>query len=173
MLDAIEISYMIIGSQATLLHGEPRLTQDIDVTLGSGPDRLPHLLSILRRESWKVLVDDPEQFVGDTMVLPCLDTESQIRVDCIFSFSTYEAEAIARAVPVELNGTTINYASAEDLIIHKIVAGRPRDLEDVRGVLLKNPDVGLSYIEDWPAQFDASLGEAFSRRFRDLRDAMN
>ena len=33
-LDRHEIPYMIIGGQALLLYGEPRLTKDIDVTLG-------------------------------------------------------------------------------------------------------------------------------------------
>ncbi len=37
---------MLIGGQAVLLHGEPRLTQDIDVTLGVGLDRLADLLSV-------------------------------------------------------------------------------------------------------------------------------
>jgi hypothetical protein len=29
-----EIPYMIIGGQAVLLHGLPRMTKDIDITLG-------------------------------------------------------------------------------------------------------------------------------------------
>ena len=34
------LSFMVIGGQAVLVHGEPRLTQDIDVTLGVTPDHL-------------------------------------------------------------------------------------------------------------------------------------
>ncbi len=33
-LERARIPYMVIGGQAVLLHGEPRLTRDIDVTLG-------------------------------------------------------------------------------------------------------------------------------------------
>ena len=33
-LDSAKIPYMIIGGQAVLLYGEPRLTKDIDITLG-------------------------------------------------------------------------------------------------------------------------------------------
>ncbi len=32
-----DIPFMLIGGQAVLLHGGPRLTQDIDITLGVGP----------------------------------------------------------------------------------------------------------------------------------------
>jgi len=34
------IPYMVIGGQAVLIHGEPRLTRDIDITLGAGPDQV-------------------------------------------------------------------------------------------------------------------------------------
>ncbi len=34
---------MLIGGQAVLLHGRPRLTEDIDVTLGLPPDQLPRV----------------------------------------------------------------------------------------------------------------------------------
>ena len=46
-LDRAGIRYMIIGGQAVLLYGEPRLTRDIDLTLGIGPDEIVRLLEIL------------------------------------------------------------------------------------------------------------------------------
>ncbi len=49
------------------------------------------------------------------------------------------------------------FASPEDLIIHKVVAGRPRDLEDVRVVQLKNPELDRAYIEKWLKDFEAAL----------------
>ena len=39
-LRPVDISYMIIGGQAVLLYGEPRLTKDIDVTLSVGVESL-------------------------------------------------------------------------------------------------------------------------------------
>jgi hypothetical protein len=47
----------------------------------------------------------------------------------------------------------------EDLIIHKIFAGRPRDLEDVRTLLLKNPGIDVPYINLWLNEFDAAVEE--------------
>lgn len=43
-LEARQIPFMLIGGQAVLLHGEPRLTEDVDVTMGVGPDRVQDLL---------------------------------------------------------------------------------------------------------------------------------
>jgi len=47
-LDRHTIPYMIIGGQAVLLHGEPRLTRDIDITLGVNIDRLETILDLAR-----------------------------------------------------------------------------------------------------------------------------
>jgi len=40
------LPFMMIGGQAVLLHGVPRLTGDVDVTLAAEPDRLPALLGV-------------------------------------------------------------------------------------------------------------------------------
>lgn len=43
------IGFMLIGGQAVLLHGRPRLTEDVDVTLAAGPEALPRVLDVCRR----------------------------------------------------------------------------------------------------------------------------
>ena len=153
-LDARRIPYMLIGGQAVLLYGEPRLTRDVDVTLGVGPDRLPEILEWVRDTRWRILVDSPAQFVAETLVLPCLQEESGIRVDLIFSFSTYERQAIQRSRLITVGKTSVRYASVEDLVIHKVVAGRARDLEDVRSVLLKNSALDADYARKWLRELD-------------------
>lgn len=69
-------------------------------------------------------------FVRDTFVLPARDPRTGIRVDFIFATTAYERQAIARAERVELLGTPVPFATAEDLIVHKLFAGRPHDEED-------------------------------------------
>lgn len=166
-LDALEIPYMVIGGQAVLLYGEPRLTVDIDITLGATADQLGIVLKAMQAIDLRPLVD-PEPFVRETMVLPCQDSESRIRVDFIFSFSPYERQAIARARQVSFEGVPVRFASLEDLIIHKVIAGRPRDLEDVRAMLIKNPDLDVAYVRSWLDQFSDALDEPFRHRFDDV-----
>ena len=171
-LERLGIPYMLIGGQAVLLYGEPRLTRDIDVTLGVGPERLSELLEWVRGSGWQVLVEAPAQFVGKTMVLPCLEPVSGIRIDLIFSFSPYEQQALKRARRVLLGGTQVCFASLEDLIIHKVLAARPRDLEDLRNVLLKNRAFDLEYVHRWLREFDRDLGERSLERFEEARRAL-
>jgi len=154
-----DLPYIIIGGQAVLLYGEPRLTRDIDITLGVSIDLLETLLSVIKELSLKPLPEDTEKFVRQTMVLPALDEATGIRVDFIFSFTPYETEAIKRAKRVTILDQKVNFASPEDLIIHKIFSGRPRDIEDVRTVLVKNPDIDKQYIRRWLKEFDNSSEE--------------
>jgi hypothetical protein len=160
------LPYMIIGGQAVLLYGEPRLTRDIDITLGADTDRLDDLLAVVRDLDLKPLPKEIRSFVRETMVLPALEEKTGIRVDFIFSFTPYESKAISRARRVVVMDQEVYFASPEDLIIHKIFAGRPRDMEDVRSVLLKNPGVDLQYIKSRLRDFDqASENQEFLKAF--------
>jgi predicted nucleotidyltransferase len=167
-LEECGIPYMVIGGQAVLVYGEPRLTRDIDVTMGVGPDRLGEVLDLVKEQGWQVLVQEPEEFVRRTMVLPCLDRETRLRIDLMFSYSEYERQALRRVQCVPIGNAQVRFASIEDLVIHKIIAGRPRDLEDVRGVLLKNPTCQVEYIRQWLQEFDRSLGATYLAEFEDM-----
>ncbi len=162
------IPYMIIGGQAVLIYGEPRLTKDIDVTLGIGTDELSRIKNIATALRLKSLVAKVEDFVQETMVFPVIDEKSGIRVDFIFSFSPYERQAIKRAKNIILGETEVKFATLEDVVIHKIVAERARDIEDIKSILLKNPDYDAHYIEKWLGEFDKSLKENFKKKFKVL-----
>ena len=172
-LDGQDIPYMIIGGQAVLLYGEPRLTRDIDVTLGASVDALPKIIGISKKLDLEPLVADISNFVKQTMVLPTRDGATGIRVDFIFSFTPYERQAIKRAKRVSVKKTVVKFASPEDVVIHKIFAGRARDLDDIRSILLKNPSINLSYIEKWLAEFDKSLPDKeFLKKFKEILNSV-
>ena len=170
-LNASHIPYMVIGGQAVLLYGEPRLTRDIDITLGIGPDKFKSVLTLAGRLPLKVLADDTEAFIRKTMVLPLLEEKSGIRIDFIFSFSPYEQQAIERAKSVSFNtpeATPVHFASLEDILIHKIIAGRPRDIEDIKSILLKNPAYDAKYVTSWLEEFDKGLDSRYLELFRSI-----
>ena len=172
-LDEENIPYMIIGGQAVLLYGEPRLTRDIDVTLGVDINHLAEIIEISQKLNLKPLPLRTLEFVKQTMVLPTKDETTGIRVDFIFSFTPYERKAINRAKDISIKNKIVKFASPEDLIIHKVFAGRPRDLDDVRSILLKIPSVDLPYIEKWLAEFDKSLSDAgLLEKFKEILNSI-
>jgi len=167
-LDRKCIPYMVIGGQAVLLYGEPRMTRDINITLGIGTEKIHQMLNVLGAIGLKPLVD-PNDFTLRTMVLPCQDPESDIRVDFIFSFSPYELQAMERVRQVDMEGVNVRFASVEDLVIHKVFAGRPRDMEDIRSVLIKNHEMDTHYIRHWLDELAKATGEPFLERFDNAR----
>ncbi|MDP2210072.1 MAG: nucleotidyl transferase AbiEii/AbiGii toxin family protein [Bacteroidota bacterium] len=168
-LDKFNIPHMIIGGQAVLFYGEPRFTRDIDITLGLEINDLELFLKIISRLKFKPLTKNVQKFVSDTMVLPVSDISSGIRIDFIFSNSEFEKEAIKRVKKVKYNGTTIKIASLEDVVIHKMVAGRPRDIEDIVAILSKNPEFDSRYILSWLRKFDLMLEKNLTTHFKKIR----
>lgn len=164
---------MLIGGQAVLLHGEPRLTQVIDVTLGIGPDRVSELLDVAEAAGLVPLPEDPDGFVSETFVLPCEEPESGLRVDFILSTTPYEAQAIDRAVEVDIREASVPFAAVEDLLIHKLFAGRPRDLEDAAGVVRrKGEEIDWEYVRRWAEEFATVPGrEEMPEQVEELRRA--
>ncbi len=169
ILDEGGIPYMIVGGQAVLLYGEPRLTRDVDVTLGVSTDALPRVLDVAEKAGLRILVDDPEAFVRRTWVLPALDEATGLRVDFIFSWTPYERQAIDRAPVLEVEGTPVRFAAPEDVVIHKLLAGRPRDLSDVRSILRKQT-LDLPYLHRWLESFSEALGQDYRAAFDRLWD---
>lgn len=162
------IPYMVIGGQAVLQYGEPRLTRDIDITLGVDVDRLASVLSLVQLAGFQPAMKDYEGFAKRTNVLPVNDEATGIRVDLLFSFSPYEEEAIRRAKPIRVDNHQVQYASVEDIIIHKIVAGRPRDLDDVKGIVARHKQHDAVYIEGWLKSLGDALGSDLVTRYRSV-----
>jgi hypothetical protein len=49
-----------------------------------------------------------------------------------------------------------------------VISGRPRDIEDINSILLKNPSYDKKYIEKWLKVFDKSLNENLLEIFRKI-----
>jgi hypothetical protein len=83
------------------------------------------------------------------MVLPAIDTKTGIRIEFIFSF--------------------VKFASCEDLIILKIFAQRPRDIEDVQSIIKKKNDIDSGYIRKWLTEIEKAFPEKkFISVFEDI-----
>ncbi len=169
-LDLQEIPYMIIGGQAVLVYGRPRLTRDIDITLGVDTDKFALIEGLCRKLKLRSLAEKPQDFAQNTKVLPTEQPDSKVRVDFIFSFTPYEAQAIKNAKQVLIDDYPVKFASCEDVIIHKMVAGRAIDEEDVKSILAKNRDtIDLEYIRKWLSEFaKIAEHEGISARFNSL-----
>ncbi len=51
-----------------MVYGEPRLTKDIDQTLGINVDELNRIIGVVDAIKLKIIVDDYKNFVKETLV---------------------------------------------------------------------------------------------------------
>ena len=83
------------------------------------------------------------------MVLPAIEEASGIRIDFIFFIYAIRRAGDKRSGKISILGQDVSFSFSEDVIIHKVFAGRPRDIEDARSIILKNPEIDTAYIRKW------------------------
>jgi hypothetical protein len=68
------------------------------------------------------------------------------RIDILIAETGYQREALARS--------TDGYLTVEDVIVHKLLAWRPRDVDDVRSILAGDPHLDIGYVERWAREWE-------------------
>ena len=122
--------WYVFGAQAVTLYGVPRLSADVDVTLALVPDDPESFAREMGTAGFALRVDDPD-FVRRTRVMPFVHVATGMPLDVVLAGSGLEDDFLDRAKVVNLGDTTARVIDLADLIIAKILAGRPKDLDDV------------------------------------------
>ena len=139
-LAGLGVRWYLFRAQAAILHGVDRLTADVDVTVDPGSHPTARLVAGLAEAGFELRVADVGGFVDATRVLPFMHRRTHIPVDVVLAGPGLEELFFARAEDREIGGVRVPVASAEDLITMKILAGRPRDLEDAIAMLRARGD---------------------------------
>jgi hypothetical protein len=142
LLSGVTNRWALAGALAALNYRRvPRGTTDVDVLIEWSEALVP----ALERAGYEVRqIVDPS--VGHPHLLICRRGEE--RVDLIIPTVPYQENAIDRAEDHTL--------SVEDVIVHKLIAWRPRDQEDVASILAAGHELDTEYIEHWAAEWEVS-----------------
>lgn len=154
------LGWYVFGAHAVVAYGQPRLTADLDVTVMADLDQAPGLIARLAATGVYLKPQATEEFIRRTRVLPLVHERTGIPVDVVLAGPGLEQEFVANARELDLAGVTVPVISPEDLVVTKILAGRPKDLDDVVGILREQmPGLDL----DRSRAFLSLLEEALSR----------
>ncbi len=139
--------FCFIGGIAVLRWGEPRLTQDIDVSLLTGFGRERQFASALI-ERYRTRISDAVEFAAQRRVL-LLESDDGYGIDIAFAALPFEELAIRRASLFEfLPQLALRTCSAEDLLVLKAFSNRPKDRADLAGIVARQRSgLDWSYIE--------------------------
>lgn len=128
--------FCFIGGIAVQRWGNPRFTVDVDLTLLTGYGFEERFVDQLLAEL-EPRRDDARQFAMLHRVL-LARTRDGVDVDVALGALPFEERSVERASDWSLGSAgELRTCSAEDLIVHKVFAGRDRDWDDVRGVLAR------------------------------------
>ena len=128
--------FCIIGGLAVQRWGEPRLTQDADLTLLTGFGEEERFAQILL-EQFQSRRPNALAFALANRVL-LLRASNGKDVDVSFGALDFEVSMLDRATPFEFApGLVLPSCSAEDLFVMKVFAARPQDWLDAQGIAVR------------------------------------
>ena len=125
----------IIGGLAVIAQGVPRSTVDIDATVSGQKVEPEQLAAVLARHQIVPRIDDAVEFARARHVFLARHGPSGVAVDISLAWLPFEEQAIAAAETRDVAGVRTRVVRPEDLVIYKLVAARPRDLDDVENLL--------------------------------------
>jgi hypothetical protein len=125
--------FCFIGGVAVQRWGEPRLTQDVDLTLLTGFGTEEAFVSALL-DRFPARRDDARAFALRHRVV-LAHTETGIPLDISLGAMPFEERAVGRASDFTISpDVSLFTCGAEDLIVFKTFAGRDRDWLDIEGI---------------------------------------
>jgi len=171
-MGALKLRWYVFGAQAVAVHGFPRATADLDVTVDLADLGPEQFVRALESAGFTARFSDAA-FVRATRVIPIVHTATGIPIDVVLAGPGLEQLFLDAAERHRIGRRTIPVISREHLIVTKLLAARAKDLEDVRElVAIAGGELDFAHIETLLEELESALGQSDLRvRLRELRRA--
>jgi hypothetical protein len=166
-----QVDYMLLGGMAIRTLAIPRPTYDLDLQLVTGEADSKAFALRSAQEGYSVdephlrgFVDHLRGLSKISMSVPAGDR--WVPVDVFLSGSDYQRAAFARRRRHDTDLGPLWLVSPEDLLLHKLIANRPRDRADIADLLLVTGPMDEAYLREWAARLGVSERLEEARRAR-------
>jgi len=142
-------SYCVIGALALGAWGQPRTTQDLDLLVLLEGEKRARVLADLERDGFTIDTKWARYnpMIRDRHIRLIRHT---VPVDLLLPRDAHDEQVLKRRRRKTLGSLRLWVISAEDLILHKLKAGRPRDFEDSLSVIVRQGNrLDLKYLNHW------------------------
>lgn len=159
LLNRMHVDYVLMGGLVVRAYSIPRATEDVDITLSLDHERLPEFFEAL--EDQEYVVPEPyksgwlDELKGMHLVkLRRYIGTHGVDVDVFLVESRFQEEIMSRRRIADVEGRQLWIASPEDLMLLKLVSGRPRDWIDIADVFFTQGDLDLDldYMQRWATE---------------------
>lgn len=143
------VPHMLFGALALPVWGEIRATTDIDFMAGCSPQRLDRFaeeaekVGLIRDRLW----EERNPLACGWMVRLAIN---RVTVDISLPRDRHDATALERRKIRNFAGVRLSVVSAEDLILQKLKAGRPKDFDDASSIVDRQGlQLDFNYVSKW------------------------
>jgi hypothetical protein len=140
---------VLIGGLAAGMLAQPRVTRDVDVLVIFDTENAEELIEHLVQRGFQPRFGEMAEAARSSRIISVLHIPTNSIVDLLLGCMPFDEELVRRAIVQETAGQSFTIPTPEDLIILKTLAGRPKDLEDIRNVALTYPHMDRARIEQW------------------------
>lgn len=124
----------LIGGVAISARVHPRFTRDLDLLIVVGAEEVGALVELARVTGYDVAHLDRELADAGLLHLPGPAAKAGPAVDLIVADSDWLEDVVRRAIPLDLGPVTLPVATLEDLLLLKLEAHRPQDIDDILAI---------------------------------------
>lgn len=142
-LHAARVPFMVTGSTASAVYGQPRATNDVDLVIDPTPEQLDALL-VLLKPGFYVSTEAAREALAGREMFNVIDLESSWKADLIVRKDRpFSREEFSRRRPAQLFGTEVFVVSPEDSLLSKLEwarqSGSEQQLRDAAAIVARTP----------------------------------
>ena len=158
-LESLRIPYYVTGSMASGAHGDPRITNDIDIVLELRMDQIDGLCAAFPESDFYWSRSAIVLAVRTKFQFNILHPESGLKADMIVSKDDAFSRSVqSRAVRLTDPAFAAWFASPEDIILNKLLFYREgrsdKHIRDIASVLnVQAERIDRAYILEWVERF--------------------
>ena len=150
-----QIDYMVVGSVASIIYGEPRMTRDMDVVIEVAPEKILQFQILFPIQEFYCPPDEVlSEEVARRGQFNLIHHESGLKIDVVIRKNSHHSRIeFERRQKIPFVGNLeVFVASPEDIIIKKMQFYQEGESEkhiyDIRGILA-NTQVDYKYLNHW------------------------
>lgn len=147
-LETLGLAYMVTGSTAGILYGEPRMTHDVDIVVAMTAKDVAPFVEAFPLETFYCPPEDVlaiEVARGHRGHCNLIHHATGFKADIYLAFDDLHRWGLAHRRSLDLDGLTIQVAPPEYVIIRKLEyfreGGSQKHLRDIRSILEVSGDV--------------------------------
>ena len=169
-LDGVGIPYMLTGSLASSLQGEPRASHDVDLVIDIAPGDVARVTRALSAPGVYLDEDAVSAATRRRAMFNLIDSSSGDKADFwLLTDDPFDRERFARRMRVEALGLEVNVSAPEDTILMKLrwsakAGGSEKQLNDALRVYeLQAGSLDEGYLDKWAARLEVAAALAAIR----------